>query len=280
MTGGSVQSYVDQISAVFGVKLMSIDLEDAGGRLLFPSDNLVPIALFSLLTLRSRFHIGWLLALCLFLVLLASSLYTFSRFIWISTLFCCLVGLLLGRKDQLNLVYLSAAGVVTVIFLPLVVTIVSLRFSSPLSAASDAARVWQMSALKELFTSAPLLGHGLGSYSLMLKRSEDLPYAYELQVLAMFGQFGLIGVGLLVAALVNFYRKAFVFHKQTAVAHIVVLLLICNLLASGLFNPSLLVSMSSVAYCMLFFLARLNCVNVVPDDLEANDRGVQPLLFN
>ncbi|MGI4758810.1 MAG: O-antigen ligase family protein [Janthinobacterium lividum] len=280
LTGISVQTYIDQISAVFGVKLMSIDLENAGGRLLFPSDNLIPIALFTLLTLRSRFRVGWFVALGVFLTLLASSLYTFSRFIWISTLFGCLLGLLLGRRDKLNLMYLSAAGAAIIIFFPLIATVVTLRFSSVLSGASDAERIWQITALQDLFSSAPIFGHGLGSYSLVLKRSEDLPYAYEVQVLAMFGQFGLVGVSLLLAALVNFYRKAFVFRRKTLVAQIFVFLLLLNLLASGFFNPSLLVSMSSVAYCMLFFLARLNSASDATDGSGRNPHGMQMLLCN
>jgi hypothetical protein len=262
LTGTSVSTYVDHISTIFGVKLMSIDLADAGGRLQFPSDNLIPPCLFALLTLRRRVRVGWYLALPIFVILLASSLYTFSRYIWLSTVLATALGLFIGRKDRLNLFYLTITGLVVVAFFPILVTVISLRFSSNLSGASDEVRIWQIAVLEQFFASAPLWGHGLGSYAQTMKRSYDLPYAYEVQVLAMLGQFGLIGCGLLVMLLVNYYRKVFSFASGVRMSQAAVFLLLLNLLGAGFFNPSLLVSMSAVGYGLLFILARLTQVQL------------------
>jgi hypothetical protein len=133
--------------------------------------------------------------------------------------------------------------------------VVELRFSEKLSGASDAERIWQISVLKSFFASAPLLGHGLGSYALELKRSFDTPYAYEVQVLALFGQFGLIGVGLLALLLVNYYRKAFSFRKGVLLPQIAAAILLMDLLLAAFFNPLLLASMSAVGYSLVFLVA-------------------------
>lgn len=55
-TGTSTSDILERLSRAFGVKLMSIELGDVGGRLQFPSDNILPICLFVITGLRKRLH--------------------------------------------------------------------------------------------------------------------------------------------------------------------------------------------------------------------------------
>lgn len=256
-TGVSVSSIVDRVSALFGVKLMTIELGDLGGRLQFPSDNLLPVVLFAVLCLRRWLQIGRLKACFIVALILVSSLYTFSRYLWVCTAFAMCLGIFLSRKDKFNLIYVATAGAVASIFHEQLWLLINLRFSNALAGASDQTRVWQISALREFFWEAPLFGHGMGSYVLQHVRAVDLPYAYEVQLLALAGEFGVIGMVIFAILLINYYRKAFSFRKGAYTYQFSILLMLASFLGAGLFNPCLLVSMSSVSYGLIFVLASL-----------------------
>ena len=255
VTGSSVADMVDLISAIFGVKLMALDLDGAGGRLQLPSDNLLPIVLFAIVGLRKRLQIRGGIACLVVALLLFSSLYTFSRFIWASTALAAALGMFVARRDKIVLLYLALSAAATAYFFPLLSGLVTLRFSTALAGSSDLERIQQIVALKQFFWDQPLFGHGIGSYVLNHKRSVDVPYAYEVQIGALLGQFGVVGVGLLAGLLVNYYRKAFDLRAGKRVYQAAVLVLLLDFIAAAFFNPDLLVSMSAVSYGLVFVLA-------------------------
>jgi hypothetical protein len=256
-TGASVSDIVDRVSGVFRVKLMTMSLEDLGGRLQFPSDNILPIVLFAILCLRRKLDIGGLKAFLIVALFLISSVFTFSRYIWASTAFALCLGMIVSRKDKLHLVYLAGITAVSAYFYGPISVLMDLRFSSALAAASDKPRVWQIVALKKFFWDAPIFGHGMGSYVVDHIRSVELPYAYEVQLLSLSAEFGIIGMGIFTVMLLNYYRKAFSFRKGTYSYQASVGLMLICFLGAGFFNPSLLVSMSAASYGMIFVLASL-----------------------
>lgn len=257
-TGTATVDILEKLSRAFGVTLMSIELGDLGGRLQFPSDNLLPICLLVVTGLRKRLSIGRLSGVVICALLSISVIYTFSRFIWISAALAMLLGMLVSKRDKMNLVYLASFAAVVLYSFSLIADLIALRFSDALAGSSDAERTWQIKALTDFFWQAPLFGNGLGSYALQLKRSIELPYAYEVQILALLGQLGIVGTGCLVLLLFNYYRKAFTFQSKTRFFQFALLIVLCNFLASGFFNPSLLVSMSAVSYGFVFTLASIN----------------------
>jgi len=261
-TGVSVSEIVDRASIFFGVRLMTIELGPLGGRLEFPSDSLLPICVFAVLSLRKNLQIGGLKSFFILGLLLTSTLYTFSRFIWANTVLALCLGILVSRRDKMHLVYLSVAAAVSLYFLDVISALAALRFSDTLVGASDLERTRQIIALKQFFWDAPFFGHGLGSYVLQFVRSNELPYAYEVQALALAGQVGLIGMGLLVFFLLNYYRKAFSFRPGTRAYQTSVFLLLATFLASSFFNPCLLTSLAAVSYGLIFVLASLGSSEV------------------
>jgi hypothetical protein len=273
-TGASVSDIVDRIGFFFGVKLMAIDIKGAGGRLELPSDNLLPIVFFAIIALRKRLKIRSALAALSVALLIFSSLYTFSRFIWGSVLLAALLGVSIARRDKIVLVYVALTAAATAYFFPVLSTLVALRFSDALAGSSDIERVWQISALKEFFWEAPFFGHGIGSYILDLKRSADVPYAYEVQIAALFCQFGLVGMGFLICLLINYYRKVFDFPRGKRVYQLAVLLLLLDFIAAGMFNPDLIVSMSAVSYGMVFVMA---LIDPEPADSRASSKAARRL---
>jgi|SRR5271168_3502911 len=256
-TGVPVSNIVDRISALFRVKLMTIELGDFGGRLQFPSDNLLPIVLFAVLSLRKRLHMRGLEAFLIVGLFLISSLYTFSRYLWASTAVALCLGIFVSKKDKLHIFYLGTFVALAAFFHEQLSILIDLRFSNALAGSSDQTRMWQIGALWKFFWDAPLFGNGMGSYVLQHVRSVDLPYAYEVQLLALAAEFGVIGMGIFTFLLVNYYRKAFSFQKGAYSYQVSVGLMLFCFLGAGLFNPCLLVSMSAVSYGLLFVLASL-----------------------
>ena len=258
VTGASISNIVDAISAVFGITLMSMDIDGAGGRLQLPSDMLLPIALFAAICLRRRLHLKAPVAALVVMLLVFSSVYTFSRFIWANTVIAVLLGLILAGGDKIILVYFMLTAGATAYLFPLLSALVTLRFSTEVAGSSDGTRVEQIAALKQFFWDAPFFGHGIGSYVLTLVRSSESPYVYEVQAGALLCQFGVIGMGVLCYLLGNYYWKAFDFQSGRRAYQAAVLLLLIIFLGAGLSNPNLMNSVASVSYGLIFVLALIH----------------------
>ena len=85
-TGTSSTDLIGSIRRVFGVQLMTTDFEGMGGRIQYISDTMIPICLFVILRLRKKLDIRSLSSILVFALLICSSLMTFSRSLWGSSL--------------------------------------------------------------------------------------------------------------------------------------------------------------------------------------------------
>jgi O-antigen ligase len=256
-SGVSVSDIMDRVSLLFGVKLMTADLGDTSVRLQFTSDNLLPACLFALLCLRKKLRIGAVAGVVMMVLLLMSALYTFSRYLWATAAVAVVLGIVVAKRDRLHWLYLGVSGAATAIFFPVISTLVAFRFSNELVESSDVVRVDQVRALQAFFWDAPWFGHGLGSYTTDVIRSVDVPYNYEVQLLALAGQVGLVGMAVFLVLLVNYYRKAFSFGPGGWGYQFSVLTLLGCFIVAALFNPTLLSSMSAAIFGFLYVLAGL-----------------------
>ena len=256
-SGVSVSDIVDRISALFGVKLMSADMGEMSVRLQFVSDNLLPMCVFAILCLRRKLRIGAVQSLVLMALFIFSSAYTFSRYSWASTGLAIILGIAVSRRDKMHWLYIAAGAGIAALSYNLLATLIAFRFSGELVDSSDNVRVEQIRALKAFFWDAPLFGHGLGTYTTDVVRSLELPYNYEVQLLALPGQVGLVGMLLFAVLLANYYRKAFTFRSGTVAYQLCVLAMLVNFLGAALFNPCLLTSAAAVSFGFLFALAAL-----------------------
>jgi hypothetical protein len=118
-------------------------------------------------------------------------LLSFSRFLFVGYLLCLILRYLWVRKVDL----ISWFSVIVIIILSAIFFVtLSERFSGEGSADSDSARVEQIGYLEDAISNYPLLGMGVGSSVRDFKRSESLPFSYEVQWYAMTMQFGSLGI--------------------------------------------------------------------------------------
>lgn len=256
VTGVSTTSLIDGISKIFGVQLMTADLGELFGRIQFVSDTLVPICIFAILCLRFKLNISAWKSFIIFDLMIISSLFTFSRFLWGNTILAIVLGMIVAKKDRLHLLYIGVASAAAIYFFELIEAVVEVRFSDTFVDASDIDRKMQNLALNNFFWEAPVFGHGLGSFSTVLIRSQELPYSYESQVLALCGQVGVVGIALFAGLLLNYYRKAFSFKRGVRMYQMSVLIILGAFIASGFFNPYLLSSTAAVSFGLIFALAQ------------------------
>lgn len=264
--GIPVSQIIDLIDQIFRVQLMPFDFESLLGRLEFISDNLIPVCIFAVLCYRTTLRIRAGRALMMLLVLLVSDLFSFSRYLWVFTVLAILCGFILGKKDLFQMSLLTILSVTIIAGLPLLVTVVSLRFSTNVVTSSDAERTAQVTALRDFIEDAPWFGHGLGSYTTRVIRSETAPYSYEAQLLALLGQIGMVGVALLALLTTYYLRNLWPARGRSVLRSGGLLLLLLAWIAGGFFNPSVISSAAAVSYAAIYAMAGLN-----------GDRGPQEL---
>ena len=165
--------------------------------------------LFSLLLARRdslrgwpRFGL-WLLLATMFFAALASG----RRMFWLVLLITPFVSLCLLQfsSKRLSITALLSGGSISVLLCILIGGVaffaLGLRpdsvFNEFVSAflgqeASSSARFEQALALWDAFTRSPLIGHGLGA-AVEVKRSVEMPWAYELSYLALLMHVGMVG---------------------------------------------------------------------------------------
>jgi hypothetical protein len=126
-------------------------------------------------------------------------LLSFSRFLFVGYLLCLVVRYLWIRKIDL----ISWFSVIVIVLLGTMFFVnLSERFSGEGTSESDSTRVEQVAYLEGAISSYPLLGTGIGSSVVGYKRSETMPFSYEVQWYAMTMQFGLLGIAWFCANLI------------------------------------------------------------------------------
>ena len=267
--GIGVSSVIYSINATMGVSLMSVDFESSFGRVQFVADEVIPICLYILLVSRVRLRISLPSALGMFVALTISLIFTFSRYYWAVGVVALVLGMIVGKKDRFHAYLAVTIGLLIALSAPFLIAIIQLRFSMDLAGGSDITRSRQTVVLKRFFFDAPLLGHGLGSYTRELVRSSDAAYNYEVQIIALAGQEGIVGLLLMGLMTVYYYRSLWPwdrFRKPHRVgSKLTLLLLLLAYLAGGFFNPSLFNSAAAMSYAAIKALADGN------KDLQAGE---------
>jgi len=255
--GIPVSEIIELIDRIFGVQLMPFDFASLLGRLELISDNLIPVCLFAILCFRKALRIRATYALPILLVLLISDFFSFSRYLWAFSVIAIVSGLIAGKKDRFQLTLIAFLSVTVLATLPLLTSIVSLRFSAAVVNSSDVERTSQVAALLDFIEDAPWLGHGLGSYTTRVIRSEIAPYSYEAQLLALAGQVGIVGIGLLGSLTTYYFRQLWPRSKGGTLQSVGLFVLLFGWIAGGFLNPSVISSAAAVSYAAIYAMAGL-----------------------
>ena len=122
--------------------------------------------------------------------------------------------------------------------------------------AGDGIRNEQISALFDSFLKAPLLGHGSG-YSLpSLTRNDDVPFMYEVQVVAFLMQYGIIGSLLFGGAIFIIIKP------HIGRGHIALAVFYCALFfAASYFNPYMLGTYAGLSVAMIVIILKQLSIN-------------------
>jgi hypothetical protein len=252
---------VEQLSKIFGVNLMTMDLGAMFGRVQFVSDSLIPVCIFLVLRHRRALQLGNLRASITLLMLVVSVIFSFSRYFWGFSVLAFALGLLLGERDRFQLTAFTLLTLASLVSLPLLITLYQLRFSNDVSGNSDSFRVEQTQALDEFFKDAPLLGHGLGSYTnQVLRAQDDAPnsrYSYEAQLLALTGQVGILGVTLLGLLTAFYFRDLWWKTRSPLKERAAIAAMLAFWIAAGLYNPLLFNPIAGVVYSAFAVLASI-----------------------
>lgn len=251
------------IDSAFAVDLRTQDFL----RIATSNDLLFPFAIFLLLN-KCFFDINLspCKSLLIFIVLLITSILTFTRFVWISTFFAILGYIILcsGFK-KLNLQKYKLY--IFILFLFFIFTFVSSYISSYRENFLDLIFIRfsdfyslqikgeQAGYLITKFIDKPLFGAGNSAFINDYIRYERLPFVYETQWIALLYQFGIIGTTIIavflllpiypifkyIATYLRFPKCLFVFFS-----------LYLLFLLSGFTNPNLFTMNSSVVYFMAY----------------------------
>ena len=252
---------VATLSTVFGVNLMTMDLGAMLGRVQFVSDALIPSCILIILRYRDRLQIGSLRASLTIMVLFASVAFSFSRYFWALTALAFLMGLALGKRDRFQVLVVALLGATVLLTLPTLAPLLQLRFSSDVAGDSDMVRTEQSVALTHFFEDAPVLGHGLGSYTNSVIRVIDgatnMNYSYEEQLLALCGQIGLVGIALLLLLGLYYYSDLWWRSELSARDRIGITVMIISWLSAGLYNPLLFHPIAGINYAVFGAMAGL-----------------------
>jgi hypothetical protein len=279
--GIPVSEVVQSLNSVFGANLMDMDLGALLGRVQFVSDGLIPICVYAILRYRTRLELSGLASIAIMTLLVISVVFSFSRYFWGFTCIATLLGIAFGPKDKIFVLLVLTLGIVVAVNFPLLSDLVNSRFSQNLVSYSDEIRVAQVAALDDLFFEAPLIGHGLGSYSTQLIRGGDeSKYSYEVQLLALAAQIGIVGLVLLTGLGILYFRHLLPTSLRHSAPKLSLILLLIIWLAAGLFNPLLLNPAGAVSYGAIMAMGKIELIDrgLVRKSERAVLHNFQPLL--
>ncbi len=190
------------------------------------------------------------------LVLAASGLLAFARYVWFLEAFAIFAATIIeGRLKLLVLATLAMIPVVYVYYQELQ-PVFEARFFSDQVSDSDLIRIEQSKALVDAIETRPLIGKGLGAHVNAVIRNSENQYSYELQWLSLTMQFGFAGLVTILLMIAASARDLLASHHRAKPWLIVLFVL---WLLSGWTNPHLTSSFAGAAFGMfmaLFFKIR------------------------
>ncbi|HHH9784119.1 TPA: O-antigen ligase family protein [Klebsiella quasipneumoniae] len=256
MSGIPVSGVVSVISSFFNVSIMSLDVDSSYlGRVNFPSDAVLPIAIFMVMnrmmngtSVKSDYlKIG---------ILFFSVLIGMSRYYWAATMVAMGFSLLLNIKSRKSIV-LAVLCFVSLFYASTtepVQNMVAARFDSRNVDYSDGIRTTQLNHMMTRIDQNPILGKGLGYYMPEYIRGYDAKYSYELQIPALVMQIGYAGVLLLFILIIT--PVISVVNRMAIKNAFFILSMFSIWIASGFFNPVLFSSSGGVLYTMILLVGK------------------------
>lgn len=253
-TGTTVSDIIRVINDLFDQNLATLDDGGLGARFLFVSDSLLPLALYALLSSKGRFGISAKFSVLLTMLFVFSTVFAFSRFIWLYTAIAVALAVITTRLDRTKLVYIVLVGLTAAYFWQELTLLYELRLSDEQIDFSDGLRDEQSGPLYKFAADAPILGHGLGTYTVEIIREPVSRYSYELQLVALVGQIGAVGISILALLVAYYYRGVFDL-RRPVVQSVSIAILIAIWIESGFQNPWLASSSAGVTFGFLYSLA-------------------------
>jgi hypothetical protein len=199
------------------------------------------------------------------IVLLASALLAYARYIWFLDGIAIVAAMMIERRIKLLFIALFTFVPVAGIYYEALQPLVEGRFFSDQVSDSDLIRIQQYQALLDEIRTRPLIGKGLGTHVNGVIRNSENRYSYELQWMSLLMQFGMLGLaGIL--TLIAFSARDLLKSQHPAKPWLV--LLFGLWLLSGFTNPHLTSSFAGATFGMfmaLFYKMR----NQFPAAMEA-----------
>ena len=224
---GSLEGWfsLDTVQHLLGYEGVTEDIGFGIQRLQFPSD----IVILFLLACYNGGRRRWV-DLLLLLSITISAFLSFSRYLILAYVLAHLMrALRLRRVDFTARLTVIVVLIVGAIFSVAIVQ----RFVSQDTAASDTARTEQVRYIVQTIDQYPVFGKGLGSSVASFKRSETLPYSYEVEWYALTMQLGAIGLSWFVLNLTG----VLFFHPRTLRQHFFFAVIVLTWVLSGFTNP-------------------------------------------
>lgn len=253
-----------------------MDLRGQGfSRIATSNDLILPLAIFLILNRKAfNLRLGQRVSILSLLILLSTSILTFTRYIWIST-FIAVSGYILLNfrpiiKSSENKKIILAALTLSIIFVLFLLFpssqiegISENIFIRSTDSRSIDVKVEQARYLLTNFADAPLLGAGNAAFIKDYIRYERLPFVYETQWIVILYQFGLIGAASIVVFLllpIFPLLKHILIHMETSKILFIIFVLYIGFLFSGFTNPNLFTLNSSIVYFIVYIMC-LFCID-------------------
>jgi hypothetical protein len=186
---------LENIQKALGYETVTEGIDFGLQRLQFPSDIII-IFLVACYVGGRRRTTDLLLLLGTTIVVFLS----FSRYLFAAYVLCIFLRTFRLRKlDTISRTGILLAGILVVVFF----ASLALRFTGSDTHDSDAVRNEQIRKLDSVISQHMLFGTGIGSSVNSYKRSETIPFSYEVQWYALTMQFGFLGLFWLVGNLMS-----------------------------------------------------------------------------
>lgn len=221
-------------------------------RIEFSSDIIGSFALFVILCPTvSGIRLGRVSRFCAVVVLLASGLLAFARYIWFLEFVAIVAALILEHKLKLLAIAVIALVPLTFIYYEALEPLIEARFFSDQVSDSDLIRIEQSKALLDAIKARPVIGKGLGTHVNEVIRNQQDQYSYELQWMSLSMQFGILGIAAIGVLIAASARDLLMSHHP---AKPWMILLFSLWLLSGWTNPHLTSSFAGATFGMFMAL--------------------------
>jgi hypothetical protein len=254
----SLNCVVTFVKDVFGVSIVSFSFDALGAaRLDLLNDTLSPfLLLFILNPMMFKLNIKPTAQFLSVVLIIVNTIIGFKRTLIALTLIFLLYSVtsLMGIRKSITvfIVLLASITVLYTCFNNEIDFLVKERFNSISQADSDKIRNEQIIYLLDEFYDNIFIGKGLGGYAKSYIRSDDLPYSYEVQWLAILMQFGVLGFFLVVLIYLSVVSPLFVKSSYKCLkikATLLFIYLMWGLISFS--NPMLLSSLCSAFYTII-----------------------------